>query len=219
MEIQTAQYGTLPSPSARPKRSAYWPAQVPQAAPRQNGPTPHFRATIWLIIALITGFTLWLAQVEPVEPIDYSPLFLKLSPSDWTEQSRVSSPDGRLDAVVVVADDGAHLRPKGELEEGLTGLQSEEAAEPRQILSLRIVPAGEKVGRERPYFEFSQEFQVSVAAKSVFVSEPTPELTVQWKNNDVLMVNHAPQDAIARLDKTEVVTNGEAKPITIRYQP
>lgn len=205
MEIRTSQYGTPSAEASRPRRSAYWPAEVP-AATHYEGPTPHFRFAIWLTIALVSGLVLWLVHPAP-EPEEFSPLFAEAHPSEWTEQARVTSPDGRLDAVVVVADDGEHRLA----ESGIT--------EPRLFLSVRVVSAGERVARECAHVGFPGLFATSVAEKSVFVSGPAPKLTAQWKNNDVLVVNHAPKDAMARVEKTDVTADGTTKAIKVRYQP
>lgn len=217
MQTQTSRYGTSPSVAARPRRSAYWPATVPEAALRTQAPTPQFRAAIWLTIIFVSGLTFWLARPVESTAVEYPPIFHKVSPSDWAEQTRATSPDGKLDAVVVVADDGEHLRPVSELEEGLG--QSPEESKPRQILCVRLVAAGEKVVRERPYFGAVSEFHDKAAADSVFASSPNPDLNVRWESDEVLLLSQASPDSAARLAKALTTVEGKTRWVKIRYQP
>lgn len=80
-------------------------------------PTPNpkdqaWRRAVWVLLALYIGLTVWWVQPRPAPAEDVYEASMSV-PSDWIEQARVTSPDGKLDAVIVHANSTEALQRQG----------------------------------------------------------------------------------------------------------
>ncbi len=177
-----------------------------------------WRLAIWILAAVYVALTAWWVQPRP-EPVEETIPVTRAIPSTWVEQARTTSPDGLLDAVIAHADPAETRQTVGE--EGRPSVQipveGDEALEDR-LLSVRVVPKGEPLERERPYFWIqSSLFRERVAEKSVLTGYDAPELQATWEGNGALLVHGKVGKVEHKTPEAVVPSAGTPRRVALRY--
>lgn len=148
-----------------------------------------WRRAVWALLALYIGLTVWWVQPRPTPAEDVYQASMSV-PSDWVEQARVTSPDGKLDAVIVHANSTEALQRQGT--EGRPSqpilIENQQHQPYNRVLCVRLVPKGARVERERPYPFPTDLFLDRVKEQSVFVGYYAPNLKVSWKDANILLL-------------------------------
>lgn len=115
----------------------------------------------------------------PKIPSRYSPT----RPSASVELARATSPDGLLDAVVLTS---APARPEI-LDPGVFEA-AVESGKPLLMTFVRIVPSGETVPNESPYYYGAAQYDARIIGRSCFLAKNASEVSVVWRDHRTLRV-------------------------------
>ena len=120
---------------------------MPVSNPNSQG----WRRAVWVLLALYIGLTVWWVQPRPAPAEDVYEASMSV-PSEWVEQARVTSPDGKLDAVIVHANSTEALQMRGtEGHPSQRNLVKNQQHQPyNRVLFCRLVPKGARNEKERP---------------------------------------------------------------------
>lgn len=172
--------------------------------PAPNPNNSWWRRAVWVLLVLYIGLTVWWVQPRRAPAEDVYEASMSV-PSEWVEQARVTSPDGKLDAVIVHANSTEALqRPgtKGHPSERV--LITEQQHHPdNRVLCVRLVPKGARIERERPYPFPTGLFLDWVKEQSVFVGYYAPNLKVSWKDDNTLLVQGDVPKVVHQARETE----------------
>lgn len=169
-----------------------------------NPNSQSWRRAVWALLVVYVGLTIWWVQPRP-EPVEdvFEPSMSV--PSEWVEQARVTSPDGKLDAVIVHANSTEALQRLGtEGQPGQrTAIENQQHQPYNRVLCVRLVPKGARIERERPYPLPTGLFLDWVSEKSVFVGYYAPNLKVSWRDDNTLLVQGDVPKVVHQASETE----------------
>ncbi len=173
---------------------------MPVSNPNSQG----WRWAVWALLALFVGLTVWWVQPRPA-PVGAVYEASMSVPSEWVEQARVTSPDGKLDAMIVHANSTEALQSLGT--EGHPGertlIEDQQHQPDNRVLCVRLVPKGARIEKERPYPFPTGLFLDWVQEKSVFVGYYAPNLKVSWKDDNTLLVSGDVPKVVHQARETE----------------
>ena len=172
-----------------------------------SNPNPSNRwwsRAVWALLALFIGLTVWWVQPRPA-PVEEVLEASMSVPSEWVEQARVTSPDGKLDAVIVHANTTEALLRQATEGHPIqrTPIENQQHQPYNRVLCVRLVPKGARIERERPYPFPTGLFLEWVKDKSVFVGFYAPNLTVSWKDDKTLLVQGDVPKVVHQARETE----------------
>lgn len=140
-------------------------------------------------------------------------------PSEWVEQARVTSPDGKLDAVIVHADPTEALQTApAEGPSKLVPVEGKGETESR-VLSVRVVPKGAKTERARPFPFPTSQFMDRLAEQSAFVSSYTPEVKVSWADDSTLLIQSGPARVVHQAQEITLADGAASRRVSVTYSP
>jgi hypothetical protein len=154
------------------------------AARRTTENEGKWRRLIWfatLVLCLLTGLAV--AHLSdsgrPRVLADEIPSGCLAVPSPWKEISRVSSPNGKWDAVVVSGSSCIAIRQGSRL---ATPVRQEDMPE-HTVTCIRICARGERIDNEAAYILPSQVYLQRLSRKFVFVAGDVKSAAIKWAEN------------------------------------